>query len=86
MKTILKTVLCTLAIGALALMPLKANAQSSPEPAVVISVAKMQEQLADAKYLVEAAGFGQMSFFINTFQILVCLHIDQDLKGVDDSK
>lgn len=79
MKTICKTILASLAIGVLALMPTQALAQSPPQPAVVISIAKIQEQLDDAKYLVDAAGFGQMAFLIN-------VQADQFLKGVDNTK
>ncbi len=79
MKTICRNVFTSLVIGVAALMPIKAFAQSPPEPAVVVSVANITEQLADAKYLVDAAGFGQMAFLIN-------VQADQFLKGVHSEK
>jgi len=78
-KTICRNVFTSLVIGVAALMPMKAFAQSPPEPAVVVSVANITEQLADAKYLVDAAGFGQMAFLIN-------VQADQFLKGVHSEK
>jgi hypothetical protein len=78
-KTICRSIISALVIGLLALMPLQSHAQSAPEPAVVISIAKVQEQLADANYLVDAAGFGQMAFIIK-------VQADQFLKGVDATK
>ncbi len=79
MKNTCRSILSILVIGVLALMPLQLRAQSAPEPAVVISIAKVQEQLADANYLVEAAGFGQMAFIIK-------VQSDAYLKGIDTTK
>ena len=79
MKSVFKALIMGLALSAAVLMPNFAKAQSSPKPAVVISIAKMTEQLADAKYLVDAAGFGQMAFLIN-------VQADQFLKGIDNDK
>ena len=42
----------------------KTYAQSAPQPAVVVSLAPLGEQMKDLKYLVNASGFGQMNFFI----------------------
>ena len=41
-------------------------AQSAPEPAVVISVAPVKEQMDDINYLVDASGFGQAKFLIKS--------------------
>jgi len=41
-------------------------AQSAPEPAVVISMAPLGEQLGDIKHLVDASGFGNMNFIIQS--------------------
>lgn len=79
MKTMCRSILTSFVIAVLALMPLRSHAQSAPEPAVVISIANVQEQLADANYLMDAAGFGQMAFIIKA-------QSDQFLKGVDRSK
>jgi len=40
----------------------KAQCQSAPEPAVVISIAKFNEQMNDINYLLTASGFEQMKF------------------------
>jgi len=40
----------------------KAFSQSLPEPAVVISIAKFDEQMKDVNYLLTASGFAQMKF------------------------
>ncbi|WP_075084851.1 hypothetical protein [Mariniblastus fucicola] len=41
-------------------------AQSVPEPAVVISLAPVKEQMNDVNYLVDASGFGQAKFLIKS--------------------
>jgi len=41
-------------------------AQSAPEPAVVISIAPVKEQMNDINYLVDASGFGQAKFLIKS--------------------
>jgi len=63
-----KSMLVGLMIGSLNLLsPVPAvNAQSPPEPAMVISIADISQQIADVNYLVEASGFGQMKFMAQT--------------------
>lgn len=80
MKIFSKTILTGLLLAAVSLMPMnQAKAQSAAEPAIVISVAKLSEQMDDIGYLAEASGFGQMSFLIK-------MQAEQFLKGIDDSK
>lgn len=40
------------------------SAQSAPEPAIVISMAPLGEQLDDIKHLVNASGYGSLNFMI----------------------
>jgi len=56
-----------------------AVAQSAPKPAAVISIANLDDTLADIDYLVDASGFGQMKFMIQT-------QITHFLKGVDPTR
>ena len=42
------------------------SAQSAPEPSVIISMAPWGEQLDDLKHLVDASGFGQLNFMIQS--------------------
>lgn len=42
------------------------SAQSAPEPAIVVSVAPLGEQLDDLKHLVNASGFGSLNFMIQS--------------------
>jgi hypothetical protein len=56
-----------------------AAAQSLPKPAAVISIANLDDTLADIDYLVDASGFGQMKFMIQT-------QITHFLKGVDSTR
>ena len=81
MKKILTPMFACLMAGLLWMAPMaqQANAQSAPEPAIVVSMAQVEKQLATANYLVDAAGFGQMAFFIK-------LQADNYLKGIDSSK
>ena len=66
MKSLFKPFVLSLLISAITLLPMsKAFCQSSPEPAVVVSIAKLDEQISDVKYLMDAAGFGQMMFFVD---------------------
>lgn len=44
------------------LIPSQVRAQSQPEPAIVISIANMDEQLKDVKYLLTASGFPEFNF------------------------
>ena len=73
-----KFLLAGLLIGATALSaPLtQVEAQSAPDPAIVISIANFDDQMADVDYLVEASGFAQMKFMAKTM-------ITQYIKGID---
>ena len=52
-----------MAVGVMSMLPIgKAFSQSAPEPAVVISIAKFDEQMNDVNYLLTASGFAQMKF------------------------
>ena len=52
-----------MAVGVVSMLPIgKAFSQSAPEPAVVISIAKFDEQMNDVNYLLTASGFAQMKF------------------------
>ena len=42
------------------------SAQSPPEPSVIISIAPWGKQLDDLKHLVDASGFGQLNFMIQS--------------------
>jgi hypothetical protein len=79
-KIFSKGIITALMLAAVSLMPMKqAQAQTSAEPAIVVGIAKMSEQMDDIGYLAEASGFGQMSFLIK-------MQVEQFLKGIDDSK
>ena len=56
-----------------------AAAQSVPKPAAVISIANLDDSLADIDYLADASGFGQLKFMIQT-------QITHFLKGVDSTR
>ena len=50
-------------VGIVSMLPIgKAFSQSLPEPAVVISITKFDEQMKDINYLLTASGFAQMKF------------------------
>ena len=50
-------------VGIVSMLPVgKAFSQSLPEPAVVISITKFDEQMKDVNYLLTASGFAQMKF------------------------
>lgn len=53
----------SLLVGVAALFPSQGKAQSQPEPAVVISIASLDEQMKDVKYLLSASGFPEFNFF-----------------------
>ncbi len=42
------------------------SAQSAPEPSIVVSMAPLGEQLDDMKHLVNASGFGNLNFMIQS--------------------
>ena len=63
MKSFCKTLLLAITVGVVSMLPIgKAFGQSLPEPAVVISIAKFNEQMKDVNYLLTASGFAQMKF------------------------
>ena len=63
MKSFCKSLLLAMAVGVVSMLPIgKAFSQSAPEPAVVISIAKFDEQMNDVNYLLTASGFAQMKF------------------------
>ncbi len=80
MKIFSKTIITSLILAAVALMPLnQAKAQSVAEPAIIVSMAELSEQMNDIGFLADASGFGQMSFLIK-------MQMEQFLKGIDDTK
>ena len=70
MKTVCCKPILISMIGLLSLLPMllpsEAHCQSAPEPAIVVSIAPISEQIADTSYLIEEAGYGSMKFFIKT--------------------
>ena len=67
MRNFCLSALVTVALCTTALLPAsKVSGQSAPEPAVVVSLAPMGEQMNDIKYLVKASGFGNMNFLIQS--------------------
>ncbi len=82
MKQLLKTPLAIAAfimLVASSLLPSRAHAQSDHEPGVIISIAKIKEQLDDIGYLLDGSGFGQLKFMIN-------MQAKEFLKGVDNER
>lgn len=80
MKIFSRAIITGLIMAAVSLMPMnQAKAQSVAEPAIVVSMAKISEQMDDIGYLADSSGFGQMSFLLK-------MQVEQFLKGVDDSK
>lgn len=63
MKSVCKSLVLGLLLSIATLIPGQVRAQSSPEPAVVISIANLDEQLKDIKYLLTASGFPEFNFF-----------------------
>jgi hypothetical protein len=53
-----------------------AVAQSVPEPAIVVSMSSVKDQMADVKYLVKQSGFGKMNFLIKS-------QVDHFTRGID---
>ena len=67
MRNFCLSALATVALCTTALLPAsQVYGQSAPEPAVVVSLAPMGEQMNDIKYLVKASGFGNMNFLIQS--------------------
>ena len=62
MKSVYKSLVLGLLLSIATLIPGQVQAQSPPEPAVVISIANMDEQLRDVKYLLTASGFPEFNF------------------------
>ena len=62
MKSVCKSLVLGMLLGIATLIPGQVQAQS-PEPAVVISIANLNEQLKDVKYLLAASGFPELNFF-----------------------
>lgn len=54
-------------------------AQSAPEPVAVISIANLSKITGDIDYLVDASGFGQMKFIIQT-------QVNQFTNGIDKTR
>ncbi len=82
MKQLFKSAWVAAAIFALvaaSMFPAKSLAQSEPEPGVIVSVAKIKEQLDDIGYLLDGSGFGQFKFMIN-------MQAKEFLKGVDTER
>jgi len=66
-KTVCKSLFTNCIAGMLTVVAVATSfAQSAPEPAVVISVAPVKEQMTDINYLVDASGFGQAKFLIKS--------------------
>ena len=67
MRNLFLSVTTVFAICATTLLTTQtSSAQSAPEPAVVISMAPLGEQLDDMKHLVDASGFGNLNFMIQS--------------------
>lgn len=67
MKTVCKSLFTRCIASVLTLVVAATSfAQSAPEPAVVISIAPVKEQMSDINYLVDASGFGQAKFLIKS--------------------
>ena len=67
MKTVCKSIFTSCLAGMFTFVAVATTyAQSAPEPAVVISVAPVKEQMDDINYLVDASGFGQAKFLIKS--------------------
>lgn len=80
MKSLCKSLMLGLVVGVMTLMPIgKAFAQSPPEPAVVVSIAKFKEQMDDVNYLLTASGFAEMKFMAGAM-------IKGYTKGLDSNK
>lgn len=67
MRNLFLSVMTIVAVGVMPLLtPQTSSAQSAPEPAIVISMAPLGEQLDDLKHLVDASGFGNLNFMIQS--------------------
>ncbi len=80
MKTVCKSLFTTCLTGMFTLVAVATTfAQSAPEPAVVVSIAPIKEQLKDVKYLTKASGFGGLSFLVKS-------QIDYATGGMDKTR
>ena len=80
MKTVCKSMFTSCLTGMFTLVAVATSyAQSAPEPAVVISIAPVKEQMNDINYLVDASGFGQAKFLIKS-------QIKYITNGIDKTK
>jgi len=61
-KSVCKSLMMGLLLSIATLLPSQVRAQNQPEPAIVISIANMDEQLKDVKYLLTASGFPELNF------------------------
>ena len=61
------TIQCMLA-AALLIIPVASASAQADKPAVVVSVASIDEQFADARYVLRASGFEQFIDFLNAGQ------------------
>lgn len=67
MRNLFLSVMTIMAACAMPLLaPQTSSAQSAPEPAIVISMAPLGEQLDDLKHLVNASGYGDLNFMIQS--------------------
>lgn len=62
MKSVCKSLMLGLLLGVATLIPGQVQAQIQPKPAVVVSIANLNEQLKDIKYLLTASGFPEFNF------------------------
>ena len=77
-KSVCKSLMMGLLLSMATLMPSQVRAQSQPEPAIVISIANMDEQLKDVKYLLTASGFPELNFIAKAaIKGLSLIHISE---------
>lgn len=62
MKSVCKSLMMGMLLSIATLIPSQVRAQSEAKPAVVISIANLDEQLKDVKYLLTASGFPELNF------------------------
>jgi len=61
-KSVCKSLMMGMLLSIATLIPSQVRAQSEAKPAVVISIANLDEQLKDVKYLLTASGFPELNF------------------------
>ncbi len=90
MKCLLKYAVCSLAVAALLVAPLRqAQAQgNAAKPAIVVSLAQIDEQVADVAYLFKAAGFETIPLgdFPLDAEAAIKSTVMQFTQGIDQSK